>query len=34
MIIRSNRSENARRFADALSKLETVKEFRVVPTGA
>jgi putative Mg2+ transporter-C (MgtC) family protein len=34
MIIRSNRSENARKFADALSKLETVKEFRVVPTGA
>jgi putative Mg2+ transporter-C (MgtC) family protein len=33
MIIRSRRGENARRFADALGKLDAVKEFRVVPTG-
>jgi putative Mg2+ transporter-C (MgtC) family protein len=33
MIIRSRRGDNAKRFADALSKLDAVKEFRVVPTG-
>lgn len=33
MIIRSRRDDNAKRFADAVGKLEGVKEFRVVPAG-
>ena len=33
MIIRSRGDDNAKRFADAIGKLEGVKEFRVVPTG-
>ena len=32
-IIRSNRADNARRLTDALGKLESVKEIRVVPAG-
>lgn len=33
MVIRSNRAENASLLAETLAKLETVKEFRVSPTG-
>jgi putative Mg2+ transporter-C (MgtC) family protein len=33
MVIRTNRSDNARKLSDALSGLASVKEFRVSPTG-
>ncbi len=33
MIIRTSRGDNAKKFADALGKLNAVKEFRVAPTG-
>jgi putative Mg2+ transporter-C (MgtC) family protein len=33
MIIRTSRGDNAKKLADALSKIDAVKEFRVAPTG-
>lgn len=33
MIIRTSRGDNAKQFADALRKIDGVKEFRIAPTG-
>jgi putative Mg2+ transporter-C (MgtC) family protein len=33
MVIRTNRAENASRLAEALKKIDSLKEFRVSPTG-
>lgn len=33
MVIRTNRADHATRLADTLGKLDSVKEFRVSPTG-